>query len=367
MSELNKKRLVVALLIVAICLLGYFALPRLLSFFGPFLLAWFFSWVAQPVADFLHKKLHFPKRLAGIITVLLVISVIGGIITALIIQIVQEVSVLAEHIPSYYQNISYYVENLFARIQGGYINLPENVIAMIENFSQQFTTLVGNTLSSWVEPISKSALEVASHLPSALVFVVMTVLSTYFLLNDKRQFKIWLRRNMSEKLFGHISGIKRELKGALGGYLKAQLILMCITFCEVSIGFSILGVRYALFFAVIIAIMDAIPILGTGTFLIPYAIIEFILGNWGMGIGLLILYGICLLVRQFLEPKIISHQIGIHPMITLISMYVGLRLFGFIGMILGPPIALIVRYLYLGGIFYPLLPLPPKKEEADEA
>lgn len=367
MSELNKKRLLVAIFIVVVCVFAYVALPRLLTFFGPFILAWFFSWIAQPVADFLNKKLHFPKRLAGIITVLLVISVIGGILTALIIQIVQEVSVLADHIPEYYENISYYVENLFARIQGVYIYLPESVTNMIENFSSQFTSLIGDTLSSWVEPISKSALNVASHLPSALVFVVMTFLSTYFLLNDKRQFKLWLRRNMPERLFTHVSGIKRELKGALGGYLRAQFILMFITFCEVSIGFSILGVRYALFFAVIIAVMDAIPILGTGTFLIPYAIIEFILGNWGMGIGLLILYGVCLLVRQLLEPKIISHQIGIHPMITLVTMYVGLKLFGFLGMILGPPIALIVRYLYLGGVFYPLLPMPKGADEGEGA
>ena len=361
MSERNRKRLIILLVIVAVCASVYFLLPKLFVLFGPFLLAWFFSWVAQPVADFLVLRLHFPKKLAGVLTVLLVITVIGGILFALLSHIVEEISSLSDQIPDYYERIAYYAERFFARTQGVYIYLPDSLIETIENFSNQLSQWVGDTLSSWVEPLSRYALNAASHLPSAFVFLVMTILATYFLLNDKRYFKSWLYENLPVGLTVHMTGVKRELTGALGGYLKAQLILMCITFGELTIGFLVLRVHYALFLAIIVAVMDAIPVLGTGTVLIPFAAISFIMGNWVLGVGLLVLYGVCLLVRQMLEPKIISHQIGLHPLVTLVFMYLGLKLFGFLGMILGPPFALIVRYFYIGGVFYPLLPLPKDK------
>ena len=367
MSELNRKRLWIFSFLVAALATVYFLLPKLFVLFGPFLLAWFFSWIAQPVADFLSKKLHFPKKLAGIITVLLVITVIGGILFMLIAYMVGEVSSLSDQIPIYYQRITFYTERLFDRIQGVYIYLPANAIGMFESFSSQASDWLGNTLSSWVEPISRFALSAAGHLPSALIFLIITVLATYFLLNDKALFKTWLKENLPTGLNNHLSGVKRELTGALGGYLRAQLILICVTFLELTAGFLILRIKYALLLAVIIAFMDAIPVLGTGTFLIPLSIGNFIMGNWYLGVGFLVIYGVCLIVRQLLEPRIIAHEIGLHPLITLVFIYLGLKLFGLVGMILGPSAALTIRYFYLDGLFYPLLPLPKnKREEASD-
>ena len=363
MSELNKKRLWIVILILVSLATIYFLLPKLFVLFGPFLLAWIFSWIAQPVADFLAKKLHFPKKLAGIVTVLLVISVIGGILVSAITYIAGEIASLSDQLPVYYERINTYIEQLFDRTQGVYIYLPENIITAIADFSSQTSDWMGSTLSSWVEPISRIALNAAGHLPSALIFVIITILATYFLLNDKVILKSWMKENLPVGFVTHISGMKRELTGALGGYLRAQLILMGITFLELTTGLLILRIKYALLLAIIVAFMDAIPVLGTGTFLIPFSVINLIMGNWYPGFGLLILYGVCLAVRQFLEPRIIAYQIGLHPLITLVFIYLGLKLFGFIGMILGPSVALIIRYFYLGGIFYPLLPLPKNKRE----
>ncbi len=143
----------------------------------------------------------------------------------------------------------------------------------------------------------------------------------------------------------HISNIKSDLTGALGGYVRAQLILMSITFCELFIGLSVLNVKYSFILAIIIAIVDAIPVFGTGTVLLPWALISLLSGSYKMALGLLIIYAICLTVRQLLEPKIISSQIGLHPLFTLFAMYVGFRLIGLIGMILGPVAAIIIKNL----------------------
>ena len=145
--------------------------------------------------------------------------------------------------------------------------------------------------------------------------------------------------------------IKNDLLSALIGYIKAQLILMVITFIEVSIGLLIIGIDYAILLGLLISIIDVFPILGTGTVLIPWALFSFISGNYPLGFSLIILYGIVMLVRQLLEPKIVSGQIGLYPLVTLMSMYIGLQVFGIAGMIMGPIMVLIVRNLQKAGLF----------------
>ena len=356
MSERNRDHRYVLLFIVAICTAVYFLLPKLFVLFGPFLLAWFFSWISQPVADFLTKKLHFPQKLAGIITVLLVVAIVGGSIATIILRIANEILALLDQIPVYYENVSDYLETVAAQMQSSF-HLSDPAVGIMESFSAQATQWISETLSSMAEPITRSVILAAAHLPSAFIFFLVTCLATYFLLADKPALKAWLRDNLPQNTVNRLSGIKRELTDALGGYIKAQFILMCITFVLLLIGLTVLKVKYGLFFAIIIAILDAVPILGTGTCLIPFAAFHFISGNRVLGIGLLILYVLCLTVRQVLEPRILSVQLGLHPLITLLSMYLGLKLFGLLGMILGPPVALVVRYFYLDGAFYPLLPL----------
>lgn len=363
MRELNRNRCYVLLFIAVACTALYFLLPKLILLFGPFLLAWFFSWISQPVADFLTKKLRFPKKIAGILTVLLVVAIIGGLLAAIIIRIANEILALLDQLPTYYETLSAYLENAALHIEASSLHLSDRAVGIMENFSQQATLWIANTLSSMAEPITRSVIHAAGHLPSAFIFFLVTCLATYFLLSDKPALKAWMRENLPQGAVKRLAGVKRELTGALGGYIKAQLIIMCITFVELFLGLSVLKLQYALFFAIFIAILDAVPVLGTGTCLIPLAVFHLISGNWALGIGLIILYVVCLTVRQILEPRILSVQIGLHPFITLFSLYVGLKLFGLVGMILGPPVALVVRYFYLDGVFYPLLPLPNGTDE----
>ena len=130
---------------------------------------------------------------------------------------------------------------------------------------------------------------------------------------------------------------------ALFGWIKAQLILMTITFTELNIGFLIMKVENSLLLSLLIAVVDALPILGTGTILIPWAIIKLISGDYRLGISLLLLYLIVIIVRQLIEPKIVGKQIGMYPLLTLFAMYTGLQAMGFAGMIVGPIIVLIIK------------------------
>jgi sporulation integral membrane protein YtvI len=131
-------------------------------------------------------------------------------------------------------------------------------------------------------------------------------------------------------------------KKTLSGYLKAYLLIMLITFFEVFIGLSILKVNYAFILAIVIAIVDILPVLGTGAVLVPWAILAFIGGNAPLGIGLIVLYGVTLIARQIIEPRIIGSTLGLHPLMTLASVYIGLKLLGLAGIFIGPILALLL-------------------------
>ena len=137
--------------------------------------------------------------------------------------------------------------------------------------------------------------------------------------------------------------LKLKLTKTLTGYLKAYLLIMLITFLEVFVGLSVLGAEYAFILALIVAIVDLLPILGTGTVLVPWSVFAFLGSDIGLGIGLLVLYGVTIVVRQIIEPKIVGKAVGLHPLATLASVYIGLELLGFAGIFIGP---IIVMFLF---------------------
>jgi sporulation integral membrane protein YtvI len=155
----------------------------------------------------------------------------------------------------------------------------------------------------------------------------------------------FFRRQMPKKFSEIFEEARIFITVALWKLIKSYLLIMIITFMEVYAGLSILKIKYALPIAAIVAILDIMPVLGTGSVIIPWAIVELILKNYFLGFGLLILYISVTVIRHVIEPRIVGHQIGLHPIITITAMYAGLRLFGVIGLMMGPVVALTVKYL----------------------
>ena len=201
-------------------------------------------------------------------------------------------------------------------------------------------------LSQLITPATKTAINaagtIAASLPSMLIFTVVLILATYFICYDREKIVSSMKRLINPKRFERLKLIKNKLFQVCGAYFRAMLIMMGIIFCVLLIGFSVLGIESPFFVAFITAIVDAIPVLGTGTVLIPWAIFELISGQYTMALGLAIMYVMAIVVRQFTEPRVVSSQIGLHPLITITSMYVGLKAIGIFGMIVGPVVTIIV-------------------------
>ncbi|MBR5535463.1 MAG: sporulation integral membrane protein YtvI [Clostridia bacterium] len=342
-AENIAKKIVILAILSGGAILLFLFIPKLLSLLFPFVAAYVISLIASPLTR-LFEKLKLPGALSAIISILFVAAALFGISALLIDKIITELYDFSMHIPEIYNSVRETLSELkivaidiFNLLPGDFTAI--NFTDLLENLSVSLSGLS----STIVETISSATINFVRHIPGILIAFVFSILASYFLIRDRRKVKRSLSSILGTGLSARLSEVKLYLSEAVFAYIKAQSILMSITFVEVFIGLSILNVRYSFLFAIMIALIDAIPVFGTGTIVIPWALYHLITGNFPMAIGLLVIYAVCLVVRQFLEPKILSSQIGVHPLVTLLAMYVGYRLIGIFGMILGPVTALVTK------------------------
>lgn len=317
--------------------------------FAPFLFSYILSLLVNPMADALQKRFCLPRGVSAIFVIVLTVGVIGGILTAAIWKVVDEIKEIYENFPIIYENIRI----TWYRISE---NLSNFVSMMPQTFQNALNDL-GDGFLTWFAGLTpdsdfmRSAGNFAKKVPSIFISLVIFLLSLYFMVADSKTVSNVIKKPFSENFIERVSQIRGDIKHYVGGYVKAQLIIMCISFTILIIGLSILKIDYALVIALVTAIFDALPFFGSGAVLWPWALIAFIMGDVVLGIGLVIIYLFVILTRQFIEPKIVSKNIGLHPIATLMAMYIGYKILSIGGMILGPMILVIIVSLYKVGIF----------------
>lgn len=358
MSKKKKiaKVMTMYILIGILVVLTIIFLPKILRLtgyiiwlFAPFLLAYGISLIVNPMADGLQKRFRLPRGISAVLVIVLTVGVLGGIVTAVIWKIVDEVGKVYEDLPMIYMNI----RNTWFSVSKAFSNvveiLPKELQSVIEDLSDQFLRWLADIATN--TELMRSAGNVAKKLPNIFIATVVFILSLYFMVADSKRVSNAVKTPFSAKMIERMSEFRVQVKKYAGGYLKAQLIIMCISFTIILIGLSILKIDYASVIAFATAVFDALPFFGSGAVLIPWAVISFISGNILNGVGLLIIYLLVVLTRQFIEPKIVSKNIGLHPILTLMSMYIGFKIFSIGGMILGPLVTVIIIGLYRAGVF----------------
>ncbi len=346
MPEVVKKALITILKIAAV-ILAIFLFLKMGKYIVPFILAYFFASLIEPIVKFIERKLRIPRKIGTVFSILVVLGAIISIFTFLIIRLIKEIENVYQSIELNIDSISGFFTNLVDQINGFYIQLPVEITDIINKAAQD---LVSN-LKDLLQPIVNMAqvpIQVALILPEVLVFILVTILATYFMSSDKNKIMKFLDGQIPSDWLKRTRGITNNVFVALFGWLRAQLIIMTITFSEVLVGLLIIGVENALLIALIIALVDVLPVLGAGSVLIPWSIINLISGNTKLGLSTFLLYVIVLFVRQLIEPKIVGQQIGVHPLFTLAGMYVGLKLLGVLGMFVGPLTIIILKYVLEG-------------------
>ncbi len=314
----------------------------------PFLGAYALSRLIKPIVARVCRRGHIPRPLAaGALVVLLVGAVvllaIQGIrrgvdeLGRLLAELAADKEGLVSAMTGIFERAGSISEHIpFLRHFEGtpwYADFCDKLDGVVSAGVDRLISSVGRALPN-------AAMAVAGWLPGALVFVTVLLLSCYYFSADdgrlregiSRRAEAWLPAVWRDRL----TFAGRRVKRLLQRYLRAYLILGFFTFLEVFIGLSVLGIRYAFILAFVIAVIDFLPLLGTGVVLIPWGGVSILLGEYRLGVGLLILYGLCTLLRQLMEPRFIGRGLGLHPLVSLLSMYAGLRFFGVAGMLLLP-------------------------------
>lgn len=341
---ISYKRIIKVSIAVFAVFLGVFAVYRLGVFLAPFVISYILAMMLDPLIRFLVNKAGINRKYSALIALLFFLLTVGVIIVLIVIKLISEIKSFSILLPKYATDIYYNITN-FINNNGELLNwLPEDIFTYTQDFISNFF----NSLTSVANSLFKTVLSTAISIPEALLFTIVTIVSTFFIAKDKEIIYTFFQKQLPDSWVNKITSIKQDMFSALFGYIRAQLIIMTVTFTELLIGFSIIKVNYVLLLAFLISILDALPILGTGGVLVPWAIYQLLVGNYKLGISLFILYIIILVVRQLIEPKVLADQIGVYPLLTLGSMYVGMKLLGFGGLLLGPITFLLLKNIFSG-------------------
>lgn len=328
--------------VVALWLTFNFALPAL----APFIIALLLAKLIEVPVDFCTRRLRFPRALSSGLWTIIAFGGVGTGVYFLFYALFREMSDFLKSLPNasvLIASISDYVNNMSINILDA---LPEG----IREFAlTSFESLISELLSNakvLLTSIGSFAASALGSVPSVLLFIIVVLAATFFLSSDYPNLRKAILDRLPKKWRTMYSKMRIQSVKTLFSYIRALGIVWCITFIELTIGFAILRLDYVLVLAFFISFIDILPVFGVGTVLIPWAVVELILGNFPLAIGLAVLYGVIVVIRNLIEPKIVGSQIGLNPLVSLLSVYVGLKFFGLLG-IFAPILVVLGKQVYL--------------------
>ncbi len=329
-------------LVAALVLALVFLVPPLVSLFMPFVLALILAWLLNPVVRWLHQKWKISRRAISLLLILLVFGVVGGVLLWFVYGIVSEIYSLVVNWDTVGAAIASGLDALNQYFERAFALLPADVSGWLQGLYDKLLIWLQEVVPSLLASMGKHAGNFAMGVPGWVVAAVVFLMASYFITADYPAVRFWATEHMSPGVRSFLSRVRRVAVGAFGGYVKAQLILSLAVFFILLIGFSIIGQGYALLLAFLFAVMDFIPIIGSGTAMVPWAVVSLVLGDYRRALALMIVWGVVCLFRRVAEPKVVGDQTGLSPILSLISIYVGMRLAGVLGMVFGPVVVLIV-------------------------
>lgn len=338
---------IINLIIFAAILFGlYIGIKYVLIYLAPFLIAAVISVANEPIILFIEKKCNLNRKTSTIISLTLSICFMAALVVTILFKIYTELIKLQNNLPNYVTSISYLLSSYYSKVNTFYNSLPLNVQ---ENFKDNVLVFLPK-LEGAITLLASSIIASISSLPKLGIFITVVLLSSYFISSDKKNIRNFIYRQIPHESKKNFYNAKSGAVSSIFGYFRAQLILMVVTFVISTLGFFIINTDYAVLMGLLTAIADGIPLLGSAIVMVPWIILNFISGNVRMALGLLSIYLFAIIVRQIIEPKIVSNQTGLHPLVTLISMYLGLMIFGVFGLFLGPITMILLKNLHSSGI-----------------
>ena len=340
----------------------YICYKYLVPWLLPFLISFVVACIIQKPVRALHEKLHIPHKLACILMVFFTYGVVGAAAFGVIYWFISELTDFVSTLPTLLADVP-------NQLEAAYANLSQ----YLTRFS--FIRLDGSaSMGSLLEKLSGSLLNlsalfgtvknVAFSIPNVLIFIIALFVGAYYFTSDYDNIRAFILAQLPEKVRESSHRLIAHLMHTLGRWCKAVGIMMAITFVELLIGFLLMKLDYAAILAVLVAIVDALPVFGVGTVLIPWALYCLITGAFLRALYLTLLYIVIVIVRNALEPKIVGHHIGLNPLLMLICLYLGYVTLGFIGMFVLPVMLIAIERLQAWGYIH-VFKMPPAMQAVE--
>lgn len=344
--EKRKRFIINCLYAGLIALLAFITIKYGLGILSPFLLAFLIAYFLKTPAKFISKKIGLPYKPVSLLLVLLFYGTVGVLIALLGIKVVTSSIELVAALPNIYTGeIEPTLRAFFSSIEQIVFRMDPALVAALNDGFTEFVKSIGELVTNISVQIVSALSGYATSLPGMFIKILLMIISTFFIAGDYDILVGFVSRQLPEKGRSLLVRIKEYVVGTLFVCIRSYALIMSITFVELSIGLTIVGIPNAILIALAISFFDILPVLGTGGIMIPWVILTAIQGNYLLGIGLLIIYLVITVIRNILEPKIVGSQIGLHPIVTLASMFVGAQFFGVLGLFGFPIILSLLRHL----------------------
>lgn len=329
--------------------------PRVLGFFIPFVIGWMIALIANPLVRFLEKRLKIVRKHGSMLIIAGVLALIISLLYFVLGKAYVEIREFIGDLPALYDSAAAEIRGAVQNGNRMFEFLPDEFRTAVMQFTENIGTYVGDLVSKAAAPTVEIAGNMAKGIPNVLVNTVITILSSYLFIAEQDKILAWMRRYAPKFVLRYAEYLKKDARGVIGGYFLAQFRIMFVVAGILAVGFLFLKVKYGLLLAVLISLLDFLPVFGTGTALFPWAAVKLFTGEYTYAAGLLILYVVTQVSRQLIQPKIVGDSMGLPPLLTLFLLYLGFKVKGIAGMILAVPIGLIFINFYKYGAFDSLI------------
>ena len=344
-------RLTLRFLFFSLFIVFLFFLPSLFSIFAPFIFALMIAaLLSRPIA-FISSKWRVQRRFASYLLVILVFFSFLSLITWIIYMLVVEAIRLADDITTFTDFAINAFDALAEIIKNVTEYLPGDSVITIDSFTSWLANWLTGVSAGFAENVFAFTSSFTTGVGSVIISITVFVLAAFFLAADYHKIGDFFRKHSGSFIYERMIIIKNTAKHAFGGYLKAQLILTSAAFVIFVVAFSVIGQEYAFLLAFILSIIDFIPFIGSSVLLLPWSVYCIIDGDYLKAVFLMVISSIVYFTRRLAEPKIVSTQTGITPLLSLFAMYIGFKLIGILGLFFGPIIVIIVISVMKSGIF----------------
>jgi len=315
---------------------------------APFLLALVVAIFIDPLTQLLMRRLKLKRIIASTISSTIFTLILIGLIALLGVKVFAELTAFLKRAPEYAQELSAYLQTAMDNAQASYQNLPPDVVAQIESWTSQLAEGLGRLLNG----VSGWFLGIAAGIPNFFIFFIVFLVAVYMFGFSLDTMKASFLSLFDPDSRGKVSSVLDNLRRSIFGFIRSQLILSALTYVITLAGLLVLGVKFPLAIALLVCIVDVLPILGTGSVLVPWAAyLLLVSGNLYQGLGLIVLFLFITVFRRIVEPKVLGDAVGIGALSALISLYVGFKLVGVIGVFLGPLVVIIYMAARKAGLF----------------